>query len=878
MPTAFLWGGGSEAPDVQAFYPRGEAWWRQYSAQISGSISAEARAELRRAARTIVGLLPDPLDWAARARPARGLVVGAVQSGKTASMMAVAATALDHGFRVVIVLAGGKDDLRRQTARRFNTQLLLQSDLIPDSGGSRTAPRYPSPLGGFGLPFAQDAHQYGPLYSRAQEVLDRKEPLILVVKKNVVSLQEVRSVLAPTLQRLGVEELPTLVLDDECDDASVDASGAAVPLAIAALWEGYPVTPPFAYVGYTATAAANLLQHPENALFPTDFVVLLRTPDEEASPLTFAEPEPDRWYTGGACFMSAFGDVCDDAANFLVRPCIEPGHLAVAPAQNVSLRDAVRAYLVSGAYRVVLSGAELDGEGAIPAGALFPHTMLVQTSAARSEHRRWAEGLREMLGDKPLADQSVPLSAEKIEADLVNDEAAWRGWYESFARSRERVYAERPHSSVERHTTWAQVRDALTAVGRATRIRMVNSDEDAGASLDFSPRIGLGGERLPPRDSFAIVVGGAKLSRGLTLEGLCISYFSRWSATPTEDTVLQLCRWYGYRGKHLEFCRLFTTVEIMEELRGVQENDTALRYQLADLMDSGTSPRDAAIVIASNARALPTGKLGTGVVRDVAFSPYASVFRHLEIGSLAERNEAVALSFVQALRDRGAEDALSGAGKLRGIVSRGWAAAEVADWLDSLAYSDHNPDQTANPARDYYRRRDDQRAAVEGRRFDDDPYQIAAYLREWAAQGAEAGAPPTFNLAVAYGEKSDQTAPFGFPLLNRDVSGSGELQSQWTGRSAHWRGDAFFDAPPPSMIVPGSSLRREGAEGLLLLYVIHRSAQGRQGTGASRLYHTPTFGVVIPAGGPAFRRVIADHRRVGRTGSSVQAVASEGGT
>jgi hypothetical protein len=878
MPTAFLWGGGTAAPDVEAFHPRRDAWWSQYSDQLAGSMSKEARAELRRAARTIVGLLPDPLAWGARARPARGLVVGAIQSGKTASMMGVAATALDHGFRVVVILAGGKDDLRRQTARRFNTQLLLQSDRIPESGGSRTAPIRPQPLGGFGLPFAQDAHQYGLLYPEAQKVLDRGEPLILTIKKNVVSLQEVRSVLGPTLKRLGTDAVPTLVLDDECDDASVDASGAAVPLAIEELWDGHAAAPPFAYVGYTATAAANLLQHPENALFPADFVVLLRTPDEEATPLSFAEPSPDRWYTGGGCFMAAFGEVYSEEANFLVRPCIEPGHLATAPAENPSLRDAVRAYLVSGAYRLVLSGAQLDGEDAVPAAALFPHTMLVQTSAARSEHRRWAEGVRQMLGGEPLADQSVPLSAHKIQADLEDDEAGWRGWYEAFARSRERVYAERPHSGVERHATWAQVRAALTAVGRSTRLRVVNSDEDVGASLDFSPRIGTDGERLPARDTFAIVFGGAKLSRGLTLEGLCISYFSRWSATPMEDTVLQLCRWYGYRGKHLEFCRLFTTAEIAEELRGVHENDTALRYQLADLMVSGTSPRDAAIVIASNARALPTGKLGTGVVRDVAFSPYSSVFRHLEIGSLAEQNEAVALSFVQALRERGAEEALSGAGKLRGIISRGWAAGEVADWLDSLAYSDHNPDQTANPARDHYRCRDDQRAAVEGRRFDDDPYQIAAYLREWAARRSEVGSPPTFNLAVAYGEKPDHTAPFDFPLLNRDVSGSGELQSQWTGRSAHWRGDAFFDAPPPPMIIPGSSLRREGAEGLLLLYVIHRNAQGRQGTGATRLHHTPTFGVVIPAGGPAFRRVIADHRRVGRGGSSVHATMSEGDT
>jgi len=837
MPTAFLWGGSTTPPDIAAFHPRGDGWWRQYSTQVSTAMSAEARAELRRAARTVVGLLPDPKAWGERARPARGLVVGAVQSGKTASMMAVAATALDHGFRVVIILAGGKDDLRRQTARRFNTQLLLQSDLIPESGGARTAESRERPLGGFGLPFAHDAHQYALLYSKVQETLDRGEPLVLTIKKNVISLQETRSVLGPTLQRLGVEAVPTLVLDDECDDASVDASGAAVPLAIADLWDGHAVMPPFAYVGYTATAAANLLQHPENVLFPSDFVVLLRTPDEDESPLTFAEPEPDRWYTGGACFMTGFGDAYGDKANFLVCPCVETRHLAAAPSDNPSLQDAVRAYLVAGAYRLVLSGVAIDGAEPIAPSKLFPHTMLVQTSAARSEHRRWAEGIRERFGGGAHTDiQSIALSEEKIRDDLEANEPAWRKWYDSFTDSRERVYAERPHSDVERHASWAQVRAAVIPAGVSTRIRVVNSDEDARASLDFSPRIGPDGVPLPPRDAFAIVVGGAKLSRGLTLEGLCISYFSRWSAVPTEDTVLQLCRWYGYRGPYLEFCRLFTTSDIAQELRGVQENDSALRFQLADLMEAGMSPRDAAIVIASNARALPTGKLGTGVVRDVAFSPFAGVFRHLEIGAFAMQNEAKALSFLRAVRERAPEVARSDSGKPRGLVSRAWSAAEVADWLDSISYSDHNPDHTANPARDHYRRRDGNRSAIERRRFEEDPYQIAAYLREWAARAKDLGSPPTFNLGIAYGEIAERTDPLGFPLLNREVSEEGEMQSSWTGRSAHWRGDAFFDAPPAALVISGSSLRREGAEGLLLMYVIHREAQGRRGVGAMRCH------------------------------------------
>src|ERR1043166_712610 len=118
------------------------------------------------------------------------------------------------------------------------------------------------------------------------------------------------------------------------------------------------------------------------------------------------------------------------------------------------------------------------------------------------------------------------------------------------------------------------------------------------------------GEELPPQDIYVIVVGGTKLSRGITLEGLCVSYFTRWVPNPTEDTVQQMSRWFGYRGPHLEFCRLFTGKAVYDSLRQMSENDTHLRYQLAELMRVGGSLKDAILVLRANPRALPTGKMG----------------------------------------------------------------------------------------------------------------------------------------------------------------------------------------------------------------------------------------------------------------------------
>jgi hypothetical protein len=404
------------------------------------------------------------------------------------------------------------------------------------------------------------------------------------------------------------------------------------------------------------------------------------------------------------------------------------------------------------------------------------------------------------------------------------------------------------------------VRACIPAFVEFLRIKVVNSDEEIGSDLDFAPRIGAEGNVLRPKDVFVIVIGGAKLSRGLTIDGLCVTYFTRWTPSPTEDTVLQLSRWYGYRGPHLEFCRLFTTPEIHERLREMHDNDRDLREGLASLMRTQKSPVDAAIVIRTNPKALPTAKIGQGKVYDLSFSPFATVFRHVECtdADLQGVNQAVALELVEGVQRRSPERVVAASGSVRGMVSGDWSATEVAEVLEGLLYSDHNPSAAANPARDYYRRPDNTRAIVGNRNLTEDPYQIAAYLRQWAAQGDA----PTFNVGVAHGELAAMVEPFAFPLVNRKITDSGEVIGGWTGRRAGWRGDQLFDDPEGGQVVPGTMERYKGATGLLLLYVVHREAVGRHGGGKVRPYHTPVLGIVIPDGGPLWRRVTVDRRRV----------------
>jgi hypothetical protein len=323
--------------------------------------------------------------------------------------------------------------------------------------------------------------------------------------------------------------------------------------------------------------------------------------------------------------------------------------------------------------------------------------------------------------------------------------------------------------------------------------------------------------------------------------------------------VLQLSRWFGYRGPHLEFCRIFTTAHIYRSLREIHRNDTDLRYQLAEMMADHKKPEDAALVLRASPRARPTSKMGIGKIHDLAFSPFETVFRDVEGASLAYWNQTMAVEVVERIRARQAVSVMTASGAVRGIMSRGWAALEVADLLDCLKYTAHNPGDRGNPVGGARRPADIDRPVCSSREPVDDPYLVAAYLREWE-QGSENGEclAPKFNVAVAFGEIAECTAPFDFPLLNRSISPDMRLESSWTGRSANWAGDAYFDEPNPSLVIPGSALRRLGADGLLLLYIVHKDAIGRQGRGITRTHHTPTFGIVIPSGGPQVRRVTVD--------------------
>lgn len=871
-------------------------WVEQYQGGVR--LSDSAKTELRRSTDETFRHIPEPAHIDAPAA-VRGAIVGAVQSGKTALMINLAARALDDGFRVILVLAGLRNDLRSQTSLRFITDLLHRGDPVP---GSRSTSTHPKGTGSWGerrecwSPFyhhdANDDDAFAHLFSSQ---LRRGSAVLAVIKKHVASLGAFRRAYEQACSTAALGSLPLFVLDDECDEASVSGDpDAPTPERIVGAWDG--IEQYVAYVGFTATPAANLLQDRGGALYPKDFVLSTRVPSDHNSATTFLEPEVDARYTGGWTyyeFLEANGN-----PNFLVRQAMSDGEFAGVGGQDSELEEALIAYFVSGAIRLLRQeGAQFDDPEKLPE----PHTMLAHTELTVEQHWRLCERIMRIVRAQAGNDAAIPrdprrvrpahrLDSVDLKKWLNRDESRWRGWYESFDRSLRdlmRIQPDLRHSPLQ---GWIEVRSALGAVFEHTNLRVVNSDEDA-IDLPLQFKATFDGDRVvPPRDIYSIIIGGNRLSRGLTIEGLCISYYTRSPSTLIEDTTVQRERWFGFRGRHLELCRLITHRFLATRLRLFHEHEADLRRQIGANLALGRSPIDATFRFLMIRDSLPTSK-SSPVARqlNLEVSGLRLFLDRVQMGEgdlerqAAAANQGSASSLAELVVSSGVLIHAGGGGEV-GRLLQSQDVSLVIEMLEGLAYTFHNPDETQGAAWNLSKHH---RGPIEllpvtkaSLPPSADPLLVAAYLRFWreafeecvknpaanryrAADTVSRWAPtpvPSFNLAVRFGSRQPvNQSPFNFLLSDRKVEAEGakgRVVGSWGSRGYGSAGDEWVDVDPPHG--DPDATRPVGFPGLFLLYVVGRDAKGRSEDGATYAYDRPCFGVSIPEGGPCLRVMQAE--------------------
>lgn len=772
-------------------------WWSRYSRSLNRFsedartvISGESQFIVERAIPAKHGA-PDPTAWPEE-RVRTGIVVGSVQSGKTASMLGVAALALDRGVDIIIVLAGTRVALWLQSYERLLNQL-DGTDLSNYWQRRDARVLVPAPydlLGG--------AERAGPnLYLESskrsmRKAIQQRKPVVVVVPKEDDHLLALSRILSqmPSPAELAQRERPfcMLVLDDEADDASIlDAHDGAklTPRLITALWSGRLGTLATrhsnllaTYVAYTATPQASYLQATHNPLCPRHFHATLRVPGDRGAlnsrSLMYAERRGLKsYYCGGEVFYERLRGLPGELCLPYPFPRHQPGEAddtyesRFRAARWRMIGDSMRAYFVSAALRLHEQGRFLSNvaddkprsfeelTSVLPA----PCTMLYHPSALRELHFQGAQDLirwsRSVPGTEELVEVPVDTSGDAIlaldpkglERRLNAEEEEWRAWVARFQAS-VTALAVIPGATFPSPVTvpWATIRNLLcNEIFPYTRLRVLNSDVRADDRPGFEPVAvqEQPGKYLAPRDIHTIFVAGNILSRGLTVEGLCTSLFLRTSKEPAADTQMQMQRWLGYRGAYIPFCRVLMFDDQLALFQAYHANDEALKQEILTHMDSSDAPFADGVLVLQGAKFIATAKVDT---RRVPLHPGPSpAVRLIEPGPSDEHEQNMVL--VADLLSTGAwSDVEQPAGQVRGrIREQTLSLLEVATFLEGLRYGSHDPDQRDELSQRWGHlqrmlRLSEPLFRPPGRHpcrpsVDPEgcPYSIAAYLRLWAA-------------------------------------------------------------------------------------------------------------------------------------------------
>ena len=530
--------------------------WSRYT-EFLGAVNGWAQEgiiDLDQSTTAVVERLANPVSD--EARQTRGLVVGYVQSGKTANFTGVVAKAADAGYRLFIILAGTLDILRNQTQRRLDKELvgreLLEHEYEDDDAwpeGFLAHGARPSALGAFdwerltrrfeeyqelqaGIA-ALRFHKVDPTRPLHNETNLRTEPArLLVIKKNRRILERVARDLERVGELIPLGEIPTLIIDDESDQASLNtrrptARQARQRTAInGAILRLLAALPRAQYVGYTATPFANVFVDPDDVddLFPRDYLIPLPRPSE---------------YMGVGDFHDLDGQPEGYRSNerALVRDV--RGLDTAAP----NLPSAIDAFVLSGAIKL-WRAQRLEGL------RFRHHTMLVHVSQRRDAQRSMAERIDELWSS---AGYEAGGGVDRLRRLWQDDYLPVMTVRASPDRIPETFDELRP-----------DIGRCLSLVDEGhRRVLIVNSD-NRGDDPDFDR------ERV-----WKILVGGAKLSRGYTVEGLTVSYYRR--RAEAMDTLMQMGRWFGFRQGYGDLVRLFIGRE--ESLPGGGTIDLYLAFE-----------------------------------------------------------------------------------------------------------------------------------------------------------------------------------------------------------------------------------------------------------------------------------------------------------
>jgi len=515
-----------------------------------------------------------------------GLVVGQVQSGKTGNYIGLICKAADAGYKLIVILAGIDNGLRSQTQLRvdegflgFDTQYQQrydQKDYYIGVGSMPGALRLKA--GSFTT--SAEKGDFRRAVASNMNIPVGDYPVVLVIKKHTKIMEYVRKWIvevhgqpAPDGKKL-VRDIPLLVIDDEADNASVNVAAedednpTKVNGSIRRLLASFDKS---SYIGYTATPFANIYMDPEadhakygDDLFPSHFIENLQAPSNYFGPervfgLRADDPDDDdvqplpvvRRVDDYSVWMP------DGHKKDWVPPTSIPG----------SLREAIAAFVLACAARQAR-------------GQVTDHkSMLIHVSRFVDVQDRVADQVGDHL--QLLKDRIRYGDGNAAEGELR------RLWDGDFAAT-SAVFPADAAPSISWGQVWAEVPSTVEKI----HVKVLNGNSDDALQYYEHRKEGIS----------VIAVGGTMLSRGLTLEGLAVSYYLR--ASKAYDTLLQMGRWFGYRPDYEDLCRLYTTRALVRAYVEITAADAELRREFDVMAALGATPEEFGLKVRTSSAGL----------------------------------------------------------------------------------------------------------------------------------------------------------------------------------------------------------------------------------------------------------------------------------
>jgi hypothetical protein len=556
---------------------------------------------------SILSLLSDPKEKD-KSFQRRGLVIGDVQSGKTSNYLSLITKAADAGYKFIIVIAGIHNNLRSQTQQRIDEGFIgrisaRDSNKTPIGVGAEFAGQFPHPVS-----FTTVEQDFNKTLatSIATEIGGFTKPVILVIKKNVTTLKNLYEWLVNFnmngLKANGIiNNVPLLMIDDEADNASINTNNPDLDLDptktnnyIRTILKSFNQA---CYVGYTATPFANIFIDPNSYgecaedLFPKDFIYNLDAPTNYfGARKIFLEPE------------YRYVHVKLDPNE--VDKSISLGHRRTFILKDLpkSLKEAIASFLITKCIRNIRNDAHEHC------------SMLINVSTFVDVQNQIKDKVLDYIDE--ISNEILAYSAMPSALKYENIALLHKIFNQLYTESLDLE---------EKLIQWEQIAVQLRSIFDSSekdyvfKTCVVNSKSQD--TLDYSS--------YGKRGLMVIAIGGFSLSRGLTIEGLTLSYFYR--STQMYDTLLQMGRWFGYRPQYEDLCRIYMTEDAFSWYEHITQAADDVRKQIAEMNQLKKTPRDFGLYV----RASDEGLIITA--RNKMYSAQSSYLRRSFSGEQKEQ-------------------------------------------------------------------------------------------------------------------------------------------------------------------------------------------------------------------------------------------------